>query len=442
MPIKIFIKCWVVYWILILIAPFQAIVDSAWIGIAVQLLFFCSVLTGYFAFPAGKYQTSKIKFELPRESAFYLRLFWLSIFLSLFGSLSLTVDRVLFQGISFSEGLAVAREKWRLAGEARGGGISSIYSVLGYFTAPAFYYSIINLVIYKTVHRTLKWKWLLILLLIGWNTILTGGRSVAFVALIMFISAQAYRRQFYVSENSRSLLHFLKGNSLIVNKKSFLTLCVIVTLLAYSLYVFKARSAANGMDVTEYVDQALYGLGLEMYPIISENREYIPFSDIFYLAALFTGYLLHSYVVTARIFMYSGENDALVIFSGFGLILSKIGLISPPKIDWFLAGSFSSLPGALYMQGGFVLMFVFGFLTGLLTRLVTLFIYKHPYNSMLLFTYVILLSILVASPVLFIFDSLMFPFILIQFVLFSFLLKYRFRLGIKQQLISIRPHEE
>ena len=434
MPIKIFVQCWVVYWALILIAPFRASVDSPWIGIAIQFLFFCSVIAGYFFYPAHHSQAIKIEQRLPRKPGFYVKLFWLSIILSLLGSLSLTIDRVVFQGISFSEGLAVAREQWRQAGEAREGTISSVYSVLGYLLAPAFYYSIINLVVYRPVHKTVKSKWFLIILLIGWNTILTGGRSTAFVAFIIFVSAQAYYRHFYIDLNRKSLLDFLRRSSLIINKKSLLTFCVILSLLVYSLYVFKERSTANGMTITEYVDQALYGLGLEMYPVISENKEYIPFSDIFYLLVLFAGYIVHSYVVTTRIFLYSGENDALVIFSGLGLILNKLGLIAPPNTHWFLAGSFSSLPGALYLQGGFVLLLVFGFSIGLLTRLVVLFIYKYPYNSMLLFIYVILLSILISSPVLFIFDSLMFPFILIQFIVFSFLLKYRFRIRLKEQL--------
>jgi hypothetical protein len=432
MPIKIFVKCWIIYWVLVIIAPFHAIVDSPWTGIALQFLFFVAVIAGYFSVP-GSYRVSKIEQMFPKPDKTYIRLFRLSIILSLLGTLCLTFDRTIIQGISFTDGLAVAREKWRLAGEARGGSVSSIYSVLGYLLAPAFYYAIINLVIYRSIHKSRKWKWILILTLIAWNSVLTGGRSVAFVALIMFASAHAYHRQFFFDPNWKSWSGFLRRKNLPLNKKSLSTAIVIVLLLSYSLYIFSVRSVANGMSVYEYVDQALNGLGLQMYSFISTNKEFIPFSEGFYLVTLFLGYILHSYVVTTKIFMYPYENDALIIFSGFGLILSKIGIIDPPKTDWFLAGSFSSLPGSLYMQGGLSFMVIFGISIGLLVRINSLYIYKYPHNSMLLFLYVILTSILIASPVLFIFDSLMFPFILIQFVLFSLLLKYRIRLTMIQR---------
>jgi len=152
---------------------------------------------------------------------------------------------------------------------------------------------------------------------------------------------------------------------------------------------------------------------------------YVPFSELIYLAILFLGYLLHSYVVVAQIYGYPYENHSLVIFSGIGLIMGKLGIISKPDIEWFLAGTFPSLPGSLYLQGGFVLMILFGLLLGFTTHLVSLLVYKYRYNTVLLFLYIILLSVMLTSPVLFIFDSLMFPFILIQFAIFSTLIKLR-----------------
>jgi hypothetical protein len=431
MAIKVVIRCWLLYWLLILIAPFHSTAPSPWMGIAIQLLFFVSVLAGY-AFIAsqhpGGHKVDQV-FDNPKS---LVRLFWLSIFFAFMGSLSLSFDRIVIQGISFSDGLAVAREKWRQAGEERGGSISSIFSVLGYLFAPAFYYSIINLTAYRKAHaRKIKLKWLIIIILIGWNTILTGGRSVAFVALVMFAASHVYTRQFFTTRSSSIWQRIVASRVFVLKKSTLLRNLVFLSLIGYSLYIFAVRSAANEMTVAHYVDQALNGLGLKMYSVIDNIIPYLPFATVFYLLTLFLGYLIHSYVVVSKIYFYPYPNKSLVIFVSFGLILAKLGIISEPNTEWFLAGSFPSLPGALYLQGGFVLMILFGFLLGAGLAFCIASIYRFRYNSMLLFVYIILLSTLMTSPVLFIFDSLMFPFILIQFLIFSALRKVN---------LTISPH--
>ena len=434
MAIRVVIRCWLIYWLLILIAPFYSVAPSPWIGIVIQLVFFVSVLAGYASIASQHQGGHKIEpvFDDPRS---LVRLFWLSIFFSIVGSLALSFDRIVIQGISFSDGLAVAREKWREAGEQRGGSISSIFSVFGYLLAPAFYYSIINLTAYRKAHtRKIKIKWLIIIILIGWNTILTGGRSVAFVAFIMFAASHVYTRQFFITQ-SRSIWQWISSTKIFVLKRStLLRNLVLLSLIGYSLYVFAARSAANEMSVAHYVDQALAALGLKIYPAINAYIPYLPFASLFYLLILFLGYLMHSYVVVSKIYLYPYDNKSLVVFVGFGLILAKLGIIDQPNTEWFLAGSFPSLPGALYLQGGFTLMILLGFLLGAGLALCVAFIFRFRFNSMLLFAYVVLLSTLMISPVLFIFDSLMFPFILIQFVIFSILRKVRLGISSPQQV--------
>src|SRR5690349_502600 len=110
MILKIFIKCWIFYWLLVLIAPFRGDVEMPWVGIIIQAIFVLCVVLGYATVP-GKYKLEKIDPSFPRAPHIYVRLFWFSIFLSVAGSLFLTFDRIVVQGISFTEGLAVAREK-------------------------------------------------------------------------------------------------------------------------------------------------------------------------------------------------------------------------------------------------------------------------------------------------------------------------------------------
>jgi hypothetical protein len=428
MALRVVIRCWLIYWLLILIAPFHSTAPSPWIGIVIQLTFFISVLVGYASIASQHPKGTKIEqvFDNPKS---LVRLFWLSIFFGIIGSLSLSFDRVVIQGISFSDGLAIAREKWREAGEERGGSISSVFSVLGYLFAPAFYYSIINLTAYRRAHtRKIKLKWLIIIILIVWNTILTGGRSVAFIAFIMFAASHVYYTQFFITSSVSIWQKIAKARPFVLRKSTLLRNLIILGLVGYSLYIFAARSEANEMSVSHYVNQALDALGLQIYPVINWYIPYVPFSSVFYLFTLFLGYLLHSYVVTSKIFLYPYDNNSLVIFVSFGLILAKLGIINQPDTEWFLSGSFPSLPGALFLQGGWTLMILFGFAVGAGLALSVAFTYRFRLNSMLLFTYVILLSTLMTSPVLFIFDSLMFPFILIQFFVFSILRKVKFTL--------------
>ncbi len=419
MAIKIFIKCWLVYWFLILIAPFYSLTESPWLGIFLQIVFFLSVLLGYYMLKGNSKNTVNQNVR-PLRNDHILFLFWLSLIFSVMGSLSLAYDRIFMQGISFSDGLAVAREQWRVAGLNRQGSISSVFSVMGYLLAPAFYYSIINLTVYSRLHtRFYKFKWLLILIMVVINSGLTGGRTVAFVAFIIFLSCQIYKRQFFFSIYPK-IKWSLK--LLTLRKSVLLRNIIILSLLSYSLYIFKERSVANSETIEAYAEHAFRHLELKLYPEFQEWLSYVPFSSMIYLCLLFLGYLLHSYSVATQIFLYPNENDSLVIFTGFGSILGKLGIITPPKLDFYTAGKFSSLPGILFLQGNFALLCLFGFILGFLLKLTTLYVYKYPYNSAIMFMFVVLTSTLIVSPVLFIFDTLMFPFIIFQFCLFSMLL--------------------
>ena len=404
--VKNFIFVWIFYWFLVLLVPIESIYNPVIQAFLLQLFFVFTVLLGYVCF--GLYRPYAIMsladWNDDKLLKYFCNVICISLIMSLVGTLFLVFDKVVVQGIDYSKGIAFAREAWRKAGEERDGQVSSIFSVLGYLLSSSYFVAATSLMIIgKFVSRFnfLKFSVCVFILLMV-NCLLTGGRSSILLIVVFLFAAKSLIRDW-------SLKKITQNNILYMT-----ILLLTLTCVLYILYVFDQRASASGVSVSVYLDNFLPWLGLRLSFSGLENSDDF-FSNMFALLILAISYITHSFSSTAAIIAH-GEGNAVIAFVYPMKLLHKLHLIPPQNVEWFLAGKFPSLPGALFYQFGllgFIIMsFIIGFFSGLAKQLV----FSRPYNLIFLCFYFSMYSILILSPLLLAVDFLSFPFVVISFI--------------------------
>lgn len=397
---------WLGYWALQVVMPVRPSGDAVIWGLLIQIAFVLSVT---FVFLLTEYcvqgQVRRPKWE---ADALLIKI---ALILSLIGTLALIYDKIIVQGIDYSAGLAYAREQWRRAGEMRGGAVSSVGSILGYLIGSSYIVAIIllpwsNL---KPSRKALAGGAAFALALI--NTLLTGGRSTLILAVLFYLVAKTLRGK--DADDDRALSF----------KSKLLTGALVTLSGCYFLYIFLARAEATGISVTEYSHATLDHLGLTPTEWLLNLPASSAVASIINLLVMGAAYFSHSLSTTVSIFDYGPQhNDATVVFVTAASMASRLNLIEPMDTDWFLSGLFPSLPGALYLQGGWGMLMVAGMAIGMLSALGYQWFCKKP--SILSFGILSAFGcILLASPILFAADVMMFPFIVPQFFLVYIIFK-------------------
>ncbi len=331
-----------------------------------------------------------------------------SIYLSLIGLLFLIYDKVVIQGIDYSMGLAVAREEWRVLGEEREGNISSVWSAVGYLVGSSYYVTLV--VMLTQPNRFSSGERLGIgfasFLFCLANSVITGGRSNFMLLAMVAISALSARRDLSLKRIFRS------------RRQRYTVVMGLIFAAIYIIYVFYSRAQASEKSVYLYVADFLPYMGLEFDDWYSRLLGDDWASTIGNMAILIIGYLTHSLATFAAIVDASPENK-IIIFNNAANILYKIGLISMPESDWFLAGRFPSFPGALWHQFGAIGFFLGALSLGGVAGVCMAWAARSFTRLMPLGMYVMVGSTLILSPYLFAPDFLSFPFVLSAFVLLA-----------------------
>jgi oligosaccharide repeat unit polymerase len=401
---RTFVTVWLIYWLVIALLPVHSIYPGTFGAAMLQLAFVLLVLVGIAItrLLAGERALPRPgDYDIPTAN----KLIRLALWMSAIGSLALIYDKVFEQGIDYSSGVAIAREEWRKLGEVRENNASSIFSVLGYFFGSAYYVAIVLAV---TQVRVVSPKFRIQSLLIAFvllmiNSAITGGRSnILLVAVFIFAA--------FWSRKGLALRNVFPGASQRLAVKLLLLLGFI-----YTVYIFYERADAGVSDALSYAIEFLPFLGLEI------SYEYLAWLDGSALSALSamlvltSSYLTHSFATVAAIVDAIPENKT-IIFMHLARIANKLGLIGLPDGDWFLAGRFPSVPGALLYQFG-LLGFIGGsLLLGALSELCRSWALKRPDRLMPLGSYVLAYATLLLTPALFAGDFLSFPFVVGSFV--------------------------
>lgn len=401
---KHFFITWLAYWLAILILPVRSIYPEVYSAFLLQISFVALVLIGYFGVVVvgGSHKPLSISREAKLDIA---RLIKFSLLFSVIGTLFLIYDKLYVQNIDYSQGVAVAREAWRREGEQRAGGVSSIFSVLGYLLSSGYFVAATLLVIVGNELSTLKRLIivLLIFILLMTNSFLAGGRSNVLLIAVFVVGAIAATRSWSFKE---------------IFSSSWLRLIIYIlsfSAFVYVLYVFSERAKATGVDPLSYLNGFLPYLGLELNSHILNGMGEQILANVSSLLILSTSYITHSFSTTAAI-MQHGPGSETIVFVYPMKILFKLGLTPQPDSAWFLAGRFPSLPGALYYQFGLFGYSSIAFLIGMLSGIARVCYFLYPSSVLLLCFYLTMYSVLLVSPLLLVIDFMSFPFVVVSFI--------------------------
>ncbi len=402
-----FLMAWILYWLLQVILPVRPVGEALLVGFMVQIAFVLTV--------AGTYALAEHWPVGPASAAGWTEsstVVAVALALSLIGTLALAFDKVVIQGIDYSAGLAFAREQWRESGVARGNEISSPASVVGYLLSSCYIVAIVLFARTNFAGRTYLYGAMAAILALA-NTVLTGGRSTLILTLLFFVAAR-----------------LLAGNGVRIREKTasgrrslWLTLALVFFGGIYFLFVFLQRADATGISVVAYSRSVLNDLGLEPTAWLEGLDPEGILAGPLNLLVMATAYFTHSFSTTVAIADFGPEhNFATVVFVTAASLAAKLHLIGPIDTEWFLAGAFPSLPGALFLQGGWFLLLFASAALGLLTSLAQSW-YRASPSALSFGVLAAFLCVLLASPILFVADVMMFPFVMLQFGLISLIAK-------------------
>jgi hypothetical protein len=272
-----------------------------------------------------------------------------SLAIGLIGFACLVIDRVFIQHIDYSQGIAVARELWRKAGEEREG-VSSPLSVLGYLFGFSFFVATTIAQLHWEHLRISDRRLVLILasFLIAGNSLLTGGRSIVLIQLAVTAAVGTLRRAIGLS--------FMPGRPLRIIVGAVVTITVV---LSYSLYVFSERAAVGDTLPAIYTEGMVEHLGGQTTDEFGELERLPPIiGSIGQFGTLAGAYLTHSFGTFESALEFE-QRSGSVSFAFLRQLLYKAGLLRQGDEGWPLEGRFMPLPGALWYDFGWM-----GFLLG------------------------------------------------------------------------------
>lgn len=401
---RAFVAVWLLYWLAIVLLPVHSIYPGTFAAAILQLGFVVIVLVGIAItrmLAGGRALPRLGGYEIPTAN----KLIRIALLMSVIGTFCLIYDKIFVQGIDYSNGVAVAREEWRNLGEDRDGNASSIFSVLGYFFGSAYYVAIVLAVTQVgVVTSKLRIKsFFLVFVLLMINSAITGGRSNLLLVAVFVLAALSARKGLALSTLFPSVSH---------------RLAIRLALLlgaAYTVFIFYQRAEAGGSDALNYAIEFLPFLGFEASYEYRAGLDGSALSSLSAMLVLTVSYVAHSFATVAAIVDATPENKTIVFLHLAG-IANKLGLTGPPDGDWFLAGRFPSLPGALLYQFGWLGFISGSLLLGALSELCRSWAANRPDRLMPLGSYVMAHATLLLTPALFAGDFLSFPFVLGSFV--------------------------
>jgi hypothetical protein len=184
---------------------------------------------------------------------------------------------------------------------------------------------------------------------------------------------------------------------------------------AYTVFIFYQRANAGDIDALDYALDFLPFLGLQADDWYRSSLGSGPLDALSAMLVLSTAYVTHSFATVAAIIDAPTE-DKTIIFLNIKGILFKLGLGENPQSDWFLAGTFPSLPGAFWAQFGAFGFVAASMLLGFISGLAKVWTVRKPRRLLPLGAYTLAEATLLLSPFAFAADFLSFPFVLISFV--------------------------
>ena len=401
-----FLGVWTIYWLVVAILPVSSIYPATNEALLLQMCFVFLVVVAFAVIVAESNVPPGLRNNA--DIPYALQLIWTSIVLSLVGLISLAYDKIMIQGIDFSQGLAAARLQWSDLAAAREGRPSSIFSIAGYVLGSCYYVATMLAVAQRRAvsltHRSaaLAASFLLVLA----NSALTGGRSGLLLWAVFVFAAWGARQGARPQD---------------VHTSPFWRISIAVVLaiaVGYILFIFYQRANLTNDPLDHYALEFLPFLGLEAAPWYAEWVDGAAFGDLTAVLVLAASYLTHSFATVAAILDAPTEDKTILFFHALDM-MSRLGLKPRPDGDWFLAGRFPSVPGALWHQFGPSGFIVGSLAIGAICALAKVWYAQRPTRILPIGGYVAAETTLMLTPALLSFDVLGFPFALVGFAILA-----------------------
>ncbi len=415
--VRVYLWTWVGYFALLLLLPVRY--GTLQSTIALFGLLSWAVLSALVAYATalfvasggGRADLAPCRLGQPLKEPDLRRLIRLSLVLSMLGFSSLAYDRLVHQGIDFSQGIAVARELWRESGEDRAG-VSSIFSVVGYLFGFTFFVATtLAHLHWEALPRRIRGEVILgATVLVLANSLLSGGRSTVLVQLACVAAVGGMRTTL-----GRPML---PGRGLRIWLGVALGLTVSI---GYSIYVFSARAEAGRTLPEIYAMSTMQNMGgqpTEAFYRLAELPPPIATTAPFATSA--GAFVTHSYGTFESV-LEIDLRPGNVSFGGVRYLLAKLGIARPDTEEPALSGRFLTMPGSLWYDFGWLGFYSSGVILGMLIGVVPRLLGWRAGGGVALCAASLILLTALLAPLLLAVDILVVPFLILGFVLIDLL---------------------
>lgn len=393
--------------------PFTSAVADVYPAYALYSLFYVVLIASYIgcslclhaALPCSTQR------DIKAPPVFLYKVMLFSCWVSIVGICFLVIDRSLYQGVDFMNDNFVEIRSRLNVERGGGGGVSSIFSVLGNLMQFWYFFSLVFLIYYYEFflpgQRRILVVLMLVILLTG--SYILGGRSLVAVLVVSAMSVVLARRS-----SGRIISYKLFSANFLL--KVFIVAGFCLSLV---MYVFYMRASVGGNESASYLDKFVYhlhGKEVQGYEVCGEGL-YCDFKNYLQLTAL---YAVHVFWVLAESIQYvPTEAGGSALWGGILELYSKVGGPSGAG-NYPYAGLFNSLPGSIYYEYGWLGVIVGSLYCGVVFSLINFLLLRSSGVFKVIF-YVVLLDTLLVSPVLSSLNVIMFIFVIVSLLSVAFI---------------------
>lgn len=411
--VHLYLGVWAGYFVLLVLLPvrygaLQEFLAAGslilWVGLSALAAYATSALFGRRQFSLSAAAQSARR---PLDSRDLNRIVLIGLGMGAVGFVALAFDRIVIQGVDFTQGIAVARQLWQQGGEEREG-VSSVFSVIGYLVGFGFFVS--------TTFAHLHWerltKRMRLVVIIGAsflvvaNSFLAGGRSVVLIQLACIVATGGLRAllglRMFPGRSSRTLLGIALTS---------------ILAMSYAIYVFSERAEAGGTMPERYAHEMLRYLGGE------PTEQFFSLGDLPFFTAstaqfgtVAGAYLTHSFGTFESV-LEIRATPGDVSFGFIRELLVKLGVVDAASDEWILGGRFLSLPGSLWYDFGWLGFYLGALVLGCLLGSVPAIVAIVGGGGLSVCAALVLLITGLLAPLLLAIDIMCVPFLITGFVI-------------------------
>lgn len=383
----VFITVWCVYFFFIALWGFQSVYDKFWIAVGYQILFVGVVFAIYSVLPVQR--------AVPARSVSLFPVVTTGLVISGSAIIALFISKRM-AGIDYSVGLCHARYQMGDLGPQ-----GTVLSAFGNLFSYAFFVPLVA-VLTRDVSRRLFWVVLL-------------ASFLALMALSIVTSSRSTLLLFIGFILAGICIRLLTGRTIPRIKFVDVVCCIGILAIigAFVFAVFACRAEASQVSPIQYKESFQGYLGVQTD--LENGGNGGAAAKLKGLLGITVLYFVHSAYTFDGILSHPESAYGQIIFQYPRELLARMELMTPSD-DWFLAGRFSSLPGAVYHDYGLI-GFLFGaVLFGILSWFATVAVLRFQASLLATGFSAAIFTIMFLSPIHPAEEFMAFPFICFLFV--------------------------